>query len=29
MSMNPFDTISVEEALRLKEAGKASEVVVV
>ncbi|MGX1260506.1 electron transfer flavoprotein subunit beta/FixA family protein [Sinorhizobium fredii] len=30
MSMNPFDEISVEEALRLKEAaGKASEVVVV
>ncbi len=28
MSMNPFDEISVEEALRLKEAGKASEVVV-
>ncbi|MBO9195411.1 electron transfer flavoprotein subunit beta/FixA family protein [Rhizobium sp. 16-449-1b] len=29
MSMNPFDEISVEEALRLKESGKASEVVVV
>ena len=29
MSMNPFDEISVEEALRLKEAGKASQVVVV
>ncbi|MBD9597339.1 electron transfer flavoprotein subunit beta/FixA family protein [Ensifer sp. ENS05] len=29
MSMNPFDEISVEEALRLKEAGKAEEVVVV
>lgn len=29
MSMNPFDEISVEEALRLKEAGKATEVVVV
>ncbi|MET1416205.1 electron transfer flavoprotein subunit beta/FixA family protein [Roseibium sp. HPY-6] len=29
MSMNPFDEISVEEALRLKEAGKASEVIVV
>lgn len=29
MSMNPFDEISVEEALRLREAGKASEVVVV
>ncbi len=26
MSMNPFDEISVEEALRLKEAGKAEEV---
>ena len=29
MSMNPFDEISVEEALRLKEAGLADEVVVV
>ena len=29
MSMNPFDEISVEEALRLREAGKADEVVVV
>ena len=29
MSMNPFDEIAVEEALKLKEAGKASEVVVV
>jgi electron transfer flavoprotein beta subunit len=29
MSMNPFDEISVEEALRQKEAGKATEVVVV
>ena len=29
MSMNPFDEIGVEEALRLKEAGKAIEVVVV
>jgi electron transfer flavoprotein beta subunit len=29
MSMNPFDEIAVEEALRLKETGKASEVVVV
>ncbi len=28
MSMNPFDEIAVEEALRLREAGKASEVVV-
>jgi electron transfer flavoprotein beta subunit len=29
MSMNPFDEIAVEEALRLKEAGNATEVVVV
>ena len=29
MSMNPFDEIAVEEAIRLKEAGKASEVVAV
>ncbi|WP_180898657.1 electron transfer flavoprotein subunit beta/FixA family protein [Martelella soudanensis] len=29
MSMNPFDEIAVEEALRLKEAGKASEVIAV
>ena len=29
MSMNPFDEIAVEEALRLREAGKAEEVVVV
>ena len=29
MSMNPFDEIAVEEAVRLKEAGKADEVVVV
>jgi len=29
MSMNPFDEIAVEEALRLKEAGKATEVVAV
>jgi len=28
MSMNPFDEIAVEEAIRLKEAGIASEVVV-
>src|SRR5262245_63238644 len=28
MSMNPFDEIAVEEAVRLKEKGKASEVVV-
>ncbi|WP_019140273.1 electron transfer flavoprotein subunit beta/FixA family protein [Noviherbaspirillum massiliense] len=29
MSMNPFDEIAVEEATRLKEAGKATEVVAV
>jgi electron transfer flavoprotein beta subunit len=29
MSMNPFDEIAVEEALRLKEAGKGSEVIIV
>ena len=29
MSMNPFDEISVEEAIRLKEAGKATEVIAV
>jgi electron transfer flavoprotein beta subunit len=29
MSMNPFDEIAVEEALRLREAGIASEVVAV
>ena len=29
MSMNPFDEIGVEEAIRLKEAGKATEVVAV
>ncbi len=29
MSMNPFDEIAVEQAVRLKEAGQASEVVVV
>ncbi|MCK1542599.1 electron transfer flavoprotein subunit beta/FixA family protein [Bradyrhizobium sp. 147] len=29
MSMNPFDEIAVEEALRLKEGGKATEIVVV
>ena len=29
MSMNPFDEIAVEEAIRLREAGKASEIVVV
>ena len=29
MSMNPFDEIAVEEAIRLKESGKADEIVVV
>jgi electron transfer flavoprotein beta subunit len=29
MAMNPFDEIAIEEALRLKEAGKVSEVVAV
>jgi electron transfer flavoprotein beta subunit len=29
MSMNPFDEIAVEEAVRLKEAGIATEIVVV
>ena len=29
MSMNPFDEIAVEEALRLKEKGVATEVIVV
>src|SRR5574337_61694 len=29
MAMNPFDEIAVEEAVRLKEAGKAAEVVAV
>jgi len=29
MSMNPFDEIAVEEAVRLKEGGKATEIVVV
>ncbi|TPV98414.1 MAG: Electron transfer flavoprotein subunit beta [Beijerinckiaceae bacterium] len=29
MSMNPFDEIAVEEALRLKEKGAASEVIIV
>lgn len=29
MSINPFDEIAIEEALRIKEAGKASEVVAV
>jgi len=29
MSMNPFDEIAVEEAMRLKEAGTATEIIVV
>jgi electron transfer flavoprotein beta subunit len=29
MSMNPFDEIAVEEAVRMKEAGKVTEIVVV
>ncbi len=29
MSMNPFDEIAVEEALRLREAGKAEEIIAV
>ncbi len=29
MSMNPFDEIAVEEAIRLREAGKADEVIAV
>lgn len=29
MSMNPFDEIAIEEAVRLKEAGKADEVIAV
>src|SRR5512141_121865 len=29
MSMNPFDEIAVEEAIRLKEAGVATEIVAV
>jgi len=29
MSMNPFDEIAVEEAIRLKEAGKAEEIIIV
>ena len=27
MSMNPFDEIAVEEAIRLKEAGTAEEII--
>src|SRR5882672_10390867 len=29
MSMNPFDGIAVEEAVRLKEGGKATEIIAV
>jgi electron transfer flavoprotein beta subunit len=29
MSMNPFDEIAIEEAIRLKEAGKAKEIIAV
>ncbi|MCP3732877.1 electron transfer flavoprotein subunit beta/FixA family protein, partial [Sphingomonas sp. MG17] len=29
MSMNPFDEIAVEEAIRLKEKGVATEIIVV
>jgi electron transfer flavoprotein beta subunit len=29
MSMNPFDEIAIEEAIRLKEAGKATEIVAI
>ena len=29
MSMNPFDEIAVEEAIRLQEAGTAEEIVIV
>lgn len=29
MSMNPFDEIAVEEAIRIKEAGKAEEIIIV
>ncbi len=29
MSMNPFDEISVEEAVRMKEAGTADEIIIV
>ena len=29
MSMNPFDEIAVEEAVRLREAGKVTEVIAV
>ena len=29
MSMNPFDEIAIEEAIRLKEAGKATEIIAI
>mgnify|MGYP000886034046 CR=1 FL=1 len=29
MSMNPFDEVAVEEAVRLKEAGKVNEIIAV
>ena len=29
MSMNPFDEIAVEEAVRMKEAGLAEEIIIV
>jgi len=29
MSMNPFDEIAIEEAVRMKEAGKAKEIIAV
>ena len=29
MSMNPFDEIAVEQAIRLKEAGQADEVIAI
>ena len=29
MSINPFDEIALEEALRIKESGNASEVIIV
>ena len=29
MSMNPFDEIAVEEAIRLKEAGVATEIIAI
>lgn len=29
MSMNPFDEIAIEEALRMREAGKVKEVIAI